>query len=188
MFYLKRNGKAERLSTASYSSFSMKAEGYTHVFQSTSFTVEEFRKGSQGKRSYMQTLAERLNSGERFGNNSDFQAELTFIRIPPSGEGHGKERSLGRRNVDTFFNIKRSLVRINSYDTLCCARAIVTVKARLHKDDGVDEMRQYENLRRPCLTSRGRSPRRTMQYARIGHVSESIKSSLSASCLSISPT
>ena len=61
-------------------------------------------------------------------------------------------------------------MHINSDDTLCCARAIVTVKARLHKDDGVDEMRQYENLRRPCLTSRGR----TMQYARIGHVSESI--------------
>ena len=47
-------------------------------------------------RSYMQTLAERLNSGERFRNNSDFQVELTFIRTPLSGEGHWKERSVGR--------------------------------------------------------------------------------------------
>lgn len=80
----------------------MQAEGYTHAFQSMSFTVEELRKGSQRMRSYMQTLAERLNSGERFRNNSDFKVELTFIRTPLTGEGQWKERSVGRRNGDFF--------------------------------------------------------------------------------------
>ena len=81
--------------------FNMQAEGYTHAFQSTSFTVEEFRKGSQRMRSYKQTLAERLNSGERFGNNSDFQAELTFIRTPPSGKGQRKK--CGQKKCRYFF-------------------------------------------------------------------------------------
>ena len=60
----------------------MQAEGYTHAFQSMSFTVEELRKGSQRMRSYMQTLAERLNSGERFRNNSYFKVELIHSNSP----------------------------------------------------------------------------------------------------------
>ena len=51
------------------------------------------------------------------------------------------------------------MVRINSDDNLYCARATVTIMAHLHKDDGVDEMRLYENLRRglPVQGTRARA-------------------------------
>ena len=58
-----------------------------------------------------------------------------------------------------FLNFKRSVVRINSDDNLYCTRATVTTMAHLHKDDGVDEMRLYENLRRglPVQGTRARA-------------------------------
>ena len=43
---------------------------------------------------------------------------------------------------------KRSIIAINNKDQLCCARAIVTMKANCHKDDGVDGHRNWENLKR----------------------------------------
>ena len=33
---------------------------------------------------------------------------------------------------------------------MCCARAIVTMRAHCHKDQGVDGFRDWENLKRGC--------------------------------------
>ena len=49
---------------------------------------------------YLQSLANKLNSGEKFNINTSFETELTLICTPPSGSGRGKERSVGRRNVE----------------------------------------------------------------------------------------
>ena len=65
-----------------------------------------------------------------------------------------------------FLNFKRSVVRINSDDNLYCARATVTTTAHLHKDDGVDEMRLYENLRRG-LPVQGTRARALLQEAEV---------------------
>ena len=42
--------------------FTMQSDHFTHAFQSTTFTVEEFRENSNRLQAYMQSLAEKLNS------------------------------------------------------------------------------------------------------------------------------
>ena len=96
---------------------------------------------------YLQSLANKLNSGEKFNINTNFETELTLICTPPSGSGRGKERSVGRRNVEAFLKAKHSVIQIKNTDELCCAQAIVTMKACLHKGDNVDGRHLYENLR-----------------------------------------
>ena len=48
----------------------MQAEGYTHAFQSTTFSVKEFQQGSERMQTYLQSLANKLNSGEKFNTNT----------------------------------------------------------------------------------------------------------------------
>ena len=127
--------------------FNMQAEGYTHAFQSTTFSVKEFQQSSERMQTYLQSLANKLNSGEKFNTSTNFETELTLIRAPPAGSGRGKERSLGRRNVRAFLKAKRSVIQIKNTDELCCAREIVTMKVCLYKGDNVDGRHLYENLR-----------------------------------------
>ena len=96
---------------------------------------------------YLQSLANKLNSGEKFNINTNFETELSLICTPPSGSGRGKERSVGRRNVEAFLKAKHSVIQIKNTNELCCAQAIVTMKACLYKGDNVDGRHLYENLR-----------------------------------------
>ena len=126
--------------------FKMQAQGYTHAFQSTSFSMKEFQQGSEQMQTYLQSLANELNSVEKFNTNSNFETELTLICTLPAGSGRGKERSIGRRNVEAFLKAKHSVIQTKNTDELCCARAIVTMKAHLHEGDNVDGRHLYENL------------------------------------------
>ena len=65
----------------------MQAQGYTHAFQSTTFSMKEFQQGSVQMQTYLQSLANELNSGEKFNTNSNFETELTLICTPPAGSG-----------------------------------------------------------------------------------------------------
>ena len=53
------------------------------------------------------SLANKLNSGEKFNTNTNFETELTLIRTPSASSGKGKERFLGRRNAEAFLKAKR---------------------------------------------------------------------------------
>ena len=85
--------------------FNMQAKVFTHAFQSTTFSVKEFQQGSKRMQTSSQSLANKLNSGEKFNTNTNFETELT----PSASSGRGKERSLGRRNVEAFLKAKRSV-------------------------------------------------------------------------------
>ena len=65
----------------------MQAQGYTHAFQSTTFSMKEFQQGSVQMQTYLQSLANELNSGEKFNTNSNFETEFTLICTPPAGSG-----------------------------------------------------------------------------------------------------
>ena len=72
----------------------MQAEGYTHAFQTTTFSVKEFQQANEQMQTYLQSLANKITL------EKNFATELTLIRTPPVGSGRGKERSVGRRNVE----------------------------------------------------------------------------------------
>ena len=66
---------------------------------------------------------------------------MTHVRNP--GRGSGKKRlKLGTRHIEKMLKSKKSVVIIQNDDELCCARALVTVKAYRDKDP------RYRDIRR----------------------------------------
>ena len=59
-----------------------------------------------------------------------------------------KKHNPGRLCLDRENKKKQCIVTIQNRDALCCARAIVTMRAHCHKDQGVDGFRQWDNLKR----------------------------------------
>ena len=49
--------------------------------------------------------------------------------------------------MEAFLKAKHSVIQIKNTNELCCAQAIVTMKACLYKGDNVDGRHLYENLR-----------------------------------------
>lgn len=125
--------------------FTMHSSVFSHAFQSTTFTVREFEQGSEQLTTYLQSLAAKLNSNEEFAPDDTFTMETTFIRTKGPGSGHGKRRNPANASIRGI--LKRSRITIKNKDELCCARAIVTMKARA---DGGSEDRDYKNLRDGC--------------------------------------
>ena len=124
--------------------FTMQSSAFTHAFQSTTFTVREFVQGSERLDTYLQTLAAKLNSNEEFAPDDTFSMETTFIHTPGPGSGHGKRYKPSCAAVRGI--AKKSRITIKNKDNLCCARAIVTMKA-LADADGNTRDRDYHNLK-----------------------------------------
>ena len=128
--------------------FVMSSDHFDHAFQSTTFTVHEFCQGSERLDIYLQSLADKLNSNQEFTPDNTFTMEMTFIHTPAPGSGNGNKHKPGRQALQKLLDRKRTVVQINNEDELCCACAIVTMQAWCHKDDNVNGIRNYDNLRR----------------------------------------
>ena len=120
----------------------MQSDAFTHAFQSTTFTVREFEEGSDRLVTYLQALASRLNSNQAFEADDSFTVETTFIPAP--GSGHGKRYKSSSAAVRGI--VKRSRVTIKNKDELCCARALVTMKALVDANGNTGD-RHYKNLK-----------------------------------------
>ena len=128
--------------------FVMNSDHFIHAFQSTTFTVQEFRQGSERLDVYLQSLADKLNSNQEFTPDDTFSMEMTLIHTPAPGSSNGNKYKPGRKAVEKLLESKQTVVRINNEDDLCCGRAIVTMQAWCHKADNVNGFRNYDNLRR----------------------------------------
>ena len=126
--------------------FSLTAHGFTHAYQSINFTVGEFLERSVHLNELLQELAGKLNSNESFDPEQGFQVEVVFVRCPQPGSGRGKKRNTGRCCLDNENKKKRCIIPIKNNDDLCCARAIVTVRAHAHKDNTNDAYQDYRNI------------------------------------------
>ena len=103
--------------------------GFEHVYQTTQFKAGEFKEGSARLDALMRKIAGKLNSNESFNPEDGFQVDLTLLRPMGSGSGHGKRLNPGRMGVAMSRNVKKAIVEIKNSDELCCARAIITMKA-----------------------------------------------------------
>lgn len=70
-----------------------------------------------------------LQSYEEFVVDQSFEIEVVHVKLP-SGKGHEKKRYV---NLTKSLKEKRRFIKIINIDHLCCARAIVTAKARIDK-------------------------------------------------------
>lgn len=124
------------------------ANGFHHAYQSANFTVGEFLQGSTRMDEMLSNLANKLNSNQSFNIRDGFNVQVVFVALPGPASGHRKKHNPGRMCLDRENKKKRCIITIKNTDQLCCARAIVTMRAFCHKNDGMDGFRQWENLKR----------------------------------------
>ena len=123
--------------------FAMQSSTLTHAFQSTTFTVRECEEGSGRLGTYLQALVAKLNCNEDFTPDDTLTMETTFVRTPGPGSGNAKRYKPSAAAMRSI--VKQSRVTIKNKDDLCCARAIVTMKACV---DGGSADADYKNMQR----------------------------------------
>ena len=139
----------EQRPTHHFVNFAITAHGFTHAYQTANFTVGEFLQRTARLDEMLATLAGKLNSNEAFNPDRGFQVDVVFVSMPGPGSGrHKKKLNPGRLCLDRDNKKKKCIVTIRNRDALCCARAIVTMRAHCHKDQGVDELRQWDSLKK----------------------------------------
>ena len=128
--------------------FAITAHGFTHAYQTANFTVGEILQRTARLDEMLATLARKLNSNEAFNPDRGFQVDVVFVSMPGPGSGRHQQRNVGRLCLDRVNKKKKCIIPIKNRDTLCCARAIVTMRAHCHKDQGVDELRLWDSLKK----------------------------------------
>ena len=115
--------------------FAIQAHGFAHAFRSVNLEVGEFMNRSTHLDELLDTLAGKLNSNEEFHPDRGFQVEVVVVRMPTPGSGRGRKRDVGFRACEEDSKRKKSIIPIKNKDDLCCARAIVTMRAHCHRND-----------------------------------------------------
>ena len=123
------------------------ANGFQHSYQTVNFTVAEFLQRTARLDEMLAKLAGKLNSNQSFNPQQGFQVDVVMVSMPGRGSGRGKNRNPGQQCLDRVNKKKKCIISIKNDDQLCCARAIVTMKAHCHKNEGVDGHRNWENLK-----------------------------------------
>ena len=112
-----------------------------HAYQSHRVSVGEWRRNEEMVQRMFAMMSCILNSNQKFEMDDSFHLEVTHVRNP--GRGSGKKRlKLGTRHIEKMLKSKKSVVIIQNDDELCCARALVTVKAYRDKDPGYSDIRK----------------------------------------------
>ena len=126
--------------------FTIQSNSYIHAFQSINFRVDEFQEGSTRLDELLQQLANKLNSNESFNVREPLQINFNLVRMPQAG-GRPRKNNPGTKCLDEVNRRKRAIVTIDNDDELCCARAIVTMQAYCHREEGREQQRDWDNLR-----------------------------------------
>ena len=142
--------------------FAIQAHGFTHAFRSSNIRVEDFLRRDAYTDELLDTLAGKLNSNEEFHPDRGLQIDVVLVRMPTPGSGRGRKRQVGFRPWPVDSSFKRSIIKINNQDHLCCARAIVTTKAWLHRND-------HHHMARSDWDTLSRGRPRQEEYARQLH-------------------
>lgn len=89
-------------------------------------TAREWLSNSPPVQGILQQISKMLNSNEQFRMDDTFSLHVSHIRDP--GRGSGKVRK-GQLAIAKLLDTRHSIVKIANEDEICCARAIVTMKA-----------------------------------------------------------
>lgn len=100
-----------------------------HAHQSHRVTVGDWRRNTEPARLMLEMISKILNSNEQFRLDDTFHLEVTHIQDPGCGSGR-KRLKLHMDSIDEMLRRKKSVIVIDNRDRLCCARALVTIKAK----------------------------------------------------------
>ena len=130
----------------------MSSNRLQHAYQSSRVRVRDWLQDTEPAQMMMQQISKILNSNENFAIDDSFHIEVSHIRDSGVGSGSRGQRP-GTQPIEQFLRNKKSVVRIENNDELCCARALVTAKA--YRDWGYRD-EQYKHV------SMGRSHQETL--------------------------
>ena len=102
-----------------------------HAYNYRGMEVRDWLAGGARVDAMLQQLASILNSNETFHMDDTFQLSFTHVQAPSRGAGKKRKYQPGHSDPRHFKEMKKSIIRINNQDEICCARAIVTAKARV---------------------------------------------------------
>ena len=110
--------------------FTLQSPDFDNAYESTKMEVGEFVYRSQRIDTLLQNIAEKLNSNESLDPSRGFIITFHLVSRPQQGSGKRKRNIMvGRRAMDVENKKKKSIIAINNDDALCCARAVVTMRA-----------------------------------------------------------
>ena len=96
--------------------------------------VGEWREGGDTVDAVLNLLSRALNSNEQFEMDDSFQLSITQVHHAPQGSGRKRHQlKPGHHTLDLLKSKKRSIVQIQNDNDLCCARALVTPKAKVDR-------------------------------------------------------
>ena len=103
----------------------------SHAYNYRGLTADEWLQGGAQVDALLQQISAMLNSNEQFEMDDSFQLSFTHVHAPPRGSGRKHKLKPGHSALTSFKKKKLSMLLIKNGDELCCARAIITAKARL---------------------------------------------------------
>ena len=106
----------------------MSSNRLQHAYQSSRVRVRDWIQDTEPAQMMMQQISNILNSNENFAIDDSFHIEVSHIRDSGVGSGSRGQRP-STQPIEQFLRDKKSVVRIQNDDELCCARALVTAKA-----------------------------------------------------------
>ena len=95
--------------------------------------VGEWREGGDRVDAVLNRLSRALNSNEQFEMDDSFQMRITHVQRPPQGSGGKRQLRPGHQTLALLKPKKKSIVQIRTTDVFCCARALVTAKAKVDR-------------------------------------------------------
>ena len=112
--------------------FTLSSNRLTSNFQGWGLRVGEWREGGPRVDALLEHLGQALNSKEQFEMDDSFQLSITQVHHAPHGNGkHSRHLTPGNQFPKLFNRNKKSIIRIQNNDDLCCALALVTAKAKV---------------------------------------------------------
>ena len=111
-------------------------------FQGWGLRAGEWRQDRERVEALFHRLAQALNSNEQFEMDDSFQVSITQVQHAPQGRGKPRRGKPGHPTLQALTKTSKSVIRITNDDPLCCARALVTAKAR------VDHHPKWESIRK----------------------------------------
>ena len=111
--------------------FTISSDRLHNNFQGWGLRAGEWREDGDRLAALLDRLAQALNSNEQFEMDDSFQLSITQVHHAPQGTGKPRRGKPGHPTMTMLTAKKKSVIRIQNDDELCCARALVVAKARL---------------------------------------------------------
>ena len=128
--------------------FTIASDRLHNNFQGWGLRAGEWRRDTERVEALFQRLAQALNSNEQFELDDSFQVSITQVHHAPQGTGRPRRGKPGHPTMDMLTKNSKSIIRITNNDQLCCARALVTAKARVDRHPKLKSIRQGRNIQR----------------------------------------